>query len=56
MWHEKLQSELYDSGLPDAIDRLTNVIGRVNALVRKADTVIRLLREMATVYGCVLLQ
>jgi hypothetical protein len=55
-WREKLRWQLRVSGLPDAIDRLTNDMARVNALAGKADTVIRLLREVTIVYGCVLLQ
>jgi hypothetical protein len=55
-WREELKWELHVSGLPDAISRLTNDMARVNALLSKADTVIRLLQEMTVVYQCVLLR
>jgi hypothetical protein len=55
-WRDKLRWQHRASGLPDAIDRLTNDMTRVNALAGKADTVIRLFQEMTIVYECVLLQ
>ena len=59
MWRDKLQVELRASGLPVDIQRLTKKMvdsARVNALLSEADTVIRQLQEMRTVYECVLLQ
>ena len=59
MWQEKLQAELRASRLPADIQKLTKKMvdsARVNALLSEADTVIRQLREMKTVYEYVLLQ
>ena len=52
-WRDRLHTELRASGLPGVIQRLTDS-ARVTALLSEADTVIRLLQEMTTVYGCVL--
>ena len=59
MWRRKLQAELRASGLPADIQQLTQKMvdsARVNTLLSEADTVIRQLREMRTIYECVLLQ
>ena len=59
MWRDKLQAELRASGLPEDIQRLTKKMvdsARVNTLLSEANTVIRQLQEMRTVYECVLPQ
>ena len=59
MWREKLQAELHASDLSGDIQRLTKKMvesARANALVSEADTVVRQLRDVRTVYECVLLQ
>ena len=56
-WRETLQTELRDSGLPLAIQKLTKELAesaRINALLREADTIIRQLREMSNVQEYVL--
>ena len=58
-WGDKLRAELRDSGLPGAIQKLTSEMvdtARVNALLSEADTVMRQLREMISLYECVLLR
>ena len=56
-WRDTLQAELCDSGLPGAIQRLTQELAesaRINALLREADTIIRQLRKMSNVQKYVL--
>ena len=59
MWRDKLEAEFSASGLPAAIQKLTEEMvntARVKTLLGKADTVIRQLREMSNVYECVRLR
>ena len=58
MWQDRLKAELRASGLPEAIEKLTKLVGttRVNALLSEADTVIKQLRKMRIVYEYVLLR
>jgi len=56
-WQDELQEELRASGLPGAIQKLTKEIvesGRISALLREADTIVRQLREMSYVQEYVL--
>ena len=58
MWRDKLEAELCASGIPAAIQKLTNEIvdsGTVTALLGDADSVIPQLREMSNLCECVLL-
>jgi hypothetical protein len=58
MWRKKLQAELRASGLPEAIQKLTKEVvdgTRINALLSEPETVTRQLRELSSVYECVLL-
>ena len=59
IWRDKLEAELSASGLPAAIQKLTIEMvdsAKVKTLLGKADTVMRQLREMSSVYECVLLR
>ena len=56
-WRDKLQAELRASGLPEAIQKLTKEMvdsARINALLREADTISKLLREVGNVQRYVL--
>ena len=56
-WRETLQTELRDSGLPLAIQKLTKELAesaRINALLREADTIISQLQKMSSVQEYVL--
>jgi hypothetical protein len=56
-WRDKLQMEFRASGLPGAIQKLTNEMvdsARINALLTEADTIVRQLREMSNFQECVL--
>ena len=58
IWREALQTELCDSGLPGAIEKLTKEMAesaRINALDREADTIIGQLHKMSSVQKYVLL-
>ena len=57
IWRDKLQAELLASGVTKAIQKLTNEVAdsvRINALLREADAVIRVLGKLGTIYRCVL--
>ena len=59
MWRDKLQAELHASDLSGDIQRLTKKMvesARANVLLSEADTVVRQLQEVRTVYECVPLQ
>jgi len=59
MWHDALQAEHRASGFPGAIQRLNTLMldsARINVLFSKAATVIGQLREVSSVYECVLLR
>jgi len=50
IWQDRLQAVLRASGLPGAIQKLTKELvdnGRISALLREADTIVRLLQEMS---------
>ena len=57
IWQDKLQAELHASGIPGAIHKLTKSmanIARTKALLREADTIVKLLQEMSDVQEYVL--
>ncbi len=59
IWRDKLQAELRASGITTAIQKLTKEVGdsvRLNALLSEADTVIRELGKISTLYRWVLLR
>ncbi len=55
-WKVKLEMELHASGLPGTIQELTREIvdrARIKAFLSETDTVIRHLKELKSVQGCV---